>query len=86
MFVSFVLVAPLGLIGNRSDLRQDKAGRKKDSSFLKKRSKKLLSMAGSIRAPASSDLPDEICKSFLLLFFKKEESSFPWTTRRELPT
>jgi hypothetical protein len=56
---------------------------KEESSFLKKRSKKLLSIAGRIRAPRSSGLPDAICKSFLLLFFKKEESSFSGNDRPE---
>jgi hypothetical protein len=31
-------------------------------------------MAAGLGASASSDMPDAICKSFLLLFFKKEES------------
>jgi hypothetical protein len=38
-------------------------------SFLKKRTKKLLSMSGSINAPRSLDAAG---KSFLVLFFKKE--------------
>jgi hypothetical protein len=41
---------------------------------LKKRTKKLLLIAASTRAPALRDMPDEMDKSFLLLFFKKEES------------
>jgi hypothetical protein len=45
-------------------------------SFLKKRTKKLLSVAGSIRAAWLNSLPDAKCKSFLLLFFKKEDLSF----------
>jgi hypothetical protein len=39
---------------------------------LKKRTKKLLLMAAGMHAHALSHLPDAICKSFLLLFFKKE--------------
>jgi hypothetical protein len=39
---------------------------------LKKRSKKLLQIAASLRVAALSDKPDAMCKSFLVLFFKKE--------------
>jgi len=45
-------------------------------SFLKKRTKKLLSIAGSIPAAWLNSSPDAKCKSFLLLFFKKEDLSF----------
>jgi hypothetical protein len=45
-------------------------------SFLKKRTKKLLSIAGSTRAARVNHLPDAMGKSFLLLFFKKEGLPF----------
>jgi hypothetical protein len=45
---------------------------KKDSSFLKKRSKKLLSVSGGAGAPRVNANPGAMDKSFLLLFFKKE--------------
>jgi hypothetical protein len=44
----------------------------KDSSFLKKRSKRLLRTGLSLSGEAEA----QIDKSFLLLFFKKEDSSF----------
>jgi hypothetical protein len=44
----------------------------KDSSFLKKRSKRLL----QIRQSLSGKSEAQIDKSFLLLFFKKEDFSF----------
>ncbi len=44
------------------------------SSFLKKTTKKLLSIAGNIRLDLLSCLPDAKWQSFLLLFFRKEES------------
>jgi hypothetical protein len=40
--------------------------RQESSSFLKKRTKKLLTVARSLRVPPETD------KSFLVLFFKKE--------------
>jgi len=40
--------------------------------FLKKRTKKLLSVSRSIRAAGSALLVEATEKSFLLLFFKKE--------------
>jgi hypothetical protein len=43
------------------------------SSFLKKRTKKLLFITDSAAISALAELPDAFCKSFLL-FFKKEES------------
>jgi hypothetical protein len=42
------------------------------SSFLKKRTKKLLSIAGGTILAHLDRAPDAISKSFLLLFFKKE--------------
>jgi hypothetical protein len=49
--------------------------RKKGSaSFLKKRSKKLLSV-GACPRPAARSKPRSAFKSFLLLFFKKEALS-----------
>jgi hypothetical protein len=44
---------------------------------LKKRSKKLLLMARSRRAAWVGSVAPETDKSFLVLFFKKEQSSFP---------
>jgi hypothetical protein len=41
---------------------------------LKKRTKKLLSVSAIMGASALGETPDAICKSFLLLFFKKEVS------------
>jgi hypothetical protein len=46
------------------------------SSFLKKRSKKLLPISGSRRATQVGSLPPATDKSFLLLFFKKEDLAF----------
>jgi hypothetical protein len=42
------------------------------SSFLKKRTKKLLPVAGSINAPGLNGALDATVKSFLVLFFKRE--------------
>jgi hypothetical protein len=42
------------------------------SSFLKKRTKKLLLIKGSNRLATLNDPPDAMSKSFLVLFFKKE--------------
>jgi hypothetical protein len=39
---------------------------------LKKRTKKLLLLRGIIGVPAVNETPDADCKSFLVLFFKKE--------------
>jgi flagellar L-ring protein precursor FlgH len=46
------------------------------TSFLKKRSKKLLSIARCCGGKKESPVPHETGKSFLVLFFKKEHSSF----------
>jgi hypothetical protein len=51
--------------------------REESSSFLKKRTKKRLSIADSIHASRINDWSDATDKSFLLLFFKKEESFLP---------
>jgi hypothetical protein len=45
-------------------------------SFLNKRTKKLFSIAVSIRLSRLNRMPDAIDKSFLFLFFKKEDSPF----------
>jgi hypothetical protein len=50
--------------------------KKGSSSFLKKRTKKLLQIAAGLRATWLNSSPAAMSKSFLLLFFKKEESSF----------
>jgi hypothetical protein len=42
------------------------------TSFLKKRSKKLLSVSGSTEPAHAGASPGAMSKSFLLLFFKKE--------------
>jgi hypothetical protein len=44
---------------------------------LKKRSKKLLSITGNIRASCLDQSLGAISKSFLLLFFKKEDLPSP---------
>src|SRR5271163_4136743 len=46
------------------------------TSFLKKRSKKLLSIARSFRSKWVNSVPHETDKSFLVLFFKKERLSY----------
>jgi hypothetical protein len=46
------------------------------TSFLKKRSKKLLQVSRSRRCNQVDSVPPEAGKSFLLLFFKKEQLSF----------
>ncbi len=46
--------------------------KERSSSFLKKRSKKLLLMASRTRVALSSMMLDVMSKSFLVLFFKKE--------------
>jgi hypothetical protein len=51
------------------------------SSFLKKRTKKLLPVAAGIRASWLNALPDAMCKGFLLHFFKKEALSSCFTKR-----
>jgi hypothetical protein len=43
---------------------------------LKKRTKKLLLVSAGLGVSVLSELPDATGKSFLLLFFKKEESFF----------
>jgi ABC-type uncharacterized transport system permease subunit len=48
------------------------AMKERSSSFLKKRSKKLLLMASRTRVALSSMMLDVMSKSFLVLFFKKE--------------
>jgi hypothetical protein len=48
--------------------------KKRKQFFFEKRAKKLLPIAGNTGVSASSEWPDAMCKSFLLLFFKKEES------------
>jgi hypothetical protein len=45
------------------------------SSFLKKRSKKLLSVSGRTEPTRVASELGAMSKSFLLLFFKKEDSS-----------
>jgi hypothetical protein len=53
---------------------RQKKGKEGKASFLKKRSKKLLSIGRPLRAPiADRSQPGD--KSFLVLFFKKEHSS-----------
>jgi hypothetical protein len=42
------------------------------SSFLKKRTKKLLSVSDSSELSSSNSVPVAMDKSFLVLFFKKE--------------
>jgi len=42
------------------------------SSFLKKRSKKLLLNAANVRLKRANSVPPAMSKSFLVLFFKKE--------------
>jgi hypothetical protein len=49
---------------------------KKRCSFLKKRTKKLLSVSGSALPPRVGMVQRAMCKSFLLLFFKKEDLIF----------
>jgi hypothetical protein len=49
----------------------------KDSSFLKKRSKKLLLLSCGAGGPCLGDSLGATDKSFLVLFFKKEHSCFP---------
>jgi hypothetical protein len=46
--------------------------KKKSGSFLKKRTKTLLSVSGGTEFTYFGSVPQVICKSFLLLFFKKE--------------
>jgi hypothetical protein len=55
---------------DRAVILPHKEGR---SSFLKKRSKKLLSVKGGTRLAHWHRLSDAMSKSFLLLFFKKED-------------
>jgi hypothetical protein len=50
--------------------------KEESSSFLKKRTKKLFSVTGITRVAWLNTVSDAMSKSFLLLFFKKEESSF----------
>jgi hypothetical protein len=45
---------------------------KGSSSFLKKRTKKLLSVTGGTELAHLNGVPNAFSKSFLLLFFKKE--------------
>jgi hypothetical protein len=46
------------------------------SSFLKKRTKKLLLIAASVRSQLAASVLPAIDKSFLVLFFKKELLSY----------
>jgi hypothetical protein len=51
--------------------------------FFEKKNQKTFAMAAGMRVSTSSEMPDEICKSFLLLVFKKEESFlFPFNFSR----
>jgi general secretion pathway protein J len=59
---------------------------RKESSFLKKRTKKLLSVAPRHRPKQGKSAPHARDKSFLVLFFKKELSFFlPPRTRQSAP-
>jgi hypothetical protein len=49
----------------------------KDSSFLKKRTKKLLFLSGGAGGPCLGPDLGATNKSFLVLVFKKEHPSFP---------
>jgi hypothetical protein len=51
---------------------QGKVRSEESSSFLKKGTKKLLLMSGSMGAPTLDDTSEAISESFLVLFFKKE--------------
>jgi hypothetical protein len=46
------------------------------SSFLKKRTKKLLLVSASVRCQSAGKMPRLTGKSFLVLFFKKEHFLF----------
>jgi hypothetical protein len=58
------------------------ADSEKESSVLKKRSKRLLSVSGGTEIPWWTPELGAIDEGFLLLFFKKEESFFFVTARR----
>ncbi len=55
--------------------------KKVSSSFLKKRTKKLLQMTTAARHSRLNQTPGPICKSFLVLFFKKELLTYFPSTR-----
>ncbi len=65
--------AGVGTVG-WATARQSQA-KEESSSFLKKRAKKLLSFAGSTRVAWLNTSSAAMSKSFLLLFFKKEDLS-----------
>jgi len=50
--------------------------KRKDCSFLKKRTKNFLSVSASTELTNSNAVPTAMDKSFLLLFFKKEVLPF----------
>jgi hypothetical protein len=52
------------------------AQRKGSCSFLKKRTKKLLPVSGGTELSCLGSVQRAMCKSFLLLFFKKEDLIF----------
>jgi hypothetical protein len=70
---------PTGLAnGGLRQYRKDREARshKGRTSFLKKRSKKLLFITGDTEATHLGKQQQASSKSFLVLFFKKERSSF----------
>jgi hypothetical protein len=57
-------------------ITQSRKVNKKSTSFLKKRSKKLLLIAASMHLKRADWMAPRTGKSFLLLFFKKEDFLF----------
>src|SRR5277367_1761423 len=62
---------------SKSDSPLKEVKRQESSSFLKKRTKKLFSVAGGTDSTHVGPLLRTKVKSFLLLFFKKEVLPFP---------
>jgi hypothetical protein len=62
--------------GPPPDILVLKAKQESKASFLKKRSKKLLSVARSLRVKWEISMLPETDRSFLVLFFKKELLSY----------
>jgi hypothetical protein len=59
-----------------AEFGQEKVLEKKEDFFFEKRSKKLLPVASASRFRRSTPVQHRNSKSFLVLFFKKEHSSF----------
>jgi hypothetical protein len=70
-------IAQQGFLFGQVEIHWEQKGRQEGCTFLKKRTKKLLLVTGGRRDSRLPAMPDAICKSFSLLFFKKEGLFLP---------